>query len=78
MFFEFVPHPQFDFLTNFAKKFNVPIEGDRLIIPPVNKLTLIHRSVFPPTLSGIMKKEKRLHFKAASYGNIKTTDMNVY
>lgn len=35
MFFEFVPNPQFDFLTSFAKKFNVPLEGDRLIIPPV-------------------------------------------
>jgi len=35
MFFEFVPNPQFDFLASFAKKFNVPIEGDRLIIPPV-------------------------------------------
>lgn len=35
MFFEFAPNPQFDFLTSFAKKFNVPLEGDRLIIPPV-------------------------------------------
>jgi AraC-like DNA-binding protein len=35
MFFEFVPNPQFDFLTSFAQKFNVPLEGDRLIIPPV-------------------------------------------
>jgi len=34
MFFEFVPNPQFDFLTSFSQKFNVPIEGDRLIIPP--------------------------------------------
>lgn len=34
MFFEFVPNPQFDFLTSFAKKFNVPIEDDRLVIPP--------------------------------------------
>lgn len=35
MFFEFVPNPQFDFLTSFAQKFNVPVEGDRLTIPPV-------------------------------------------
>ena len=35
MFFEFVPNPQFDFLTSFAKKFNIPLEGDRLLIPPV-------------------------------------------
>jgi AraC-like DNA-binding protein len=35
MFFEFVPHPQFDFVTSFAKKFNVPVQDDRLIIPPV-------------------------------------------
>jgi AraC-like DNA-binding protein len=35
MFFEFVPNPQFDFLTSFAKKFNVAVNGDRLIIPAV-------------------------------------------
>ena len=35
MFFEFAPNPQFDFLTSFAKKFNIPLDGDRLIIPPV-------------------------------------------
>lgn len=34
MFFEFVPNPQFDFLASFAKKFDVPIVDDRLIIPP--------------------------------------------
>ncbi len=34
MFFEFVPNPQFDFLTSFAQKFNIPVEDDRLIIPP--------------------------------------------
>jgi AraC-like DNA-binding protein len=34
MFFEFVPNPQFDFLTSFAQKFKVPVEGDRLVIPP--------------------------------------------
>lgn len=33
MFFEFVPNPQFDFLTAFSQKFNVPLEGDKLIIP---------------------------------------------
>lgn len=35
MFFEFVPNPQFDFLTQFAKKFDVPLEGDKLILPPI-------------------------------------------
>lgn len=46
MFFEFIPNPQFDFLTSFAKKLNVPLNGDRLIIPPaigtgsIRKLTL--------------------------------------
>lgn len=34
MFFEFVPNPQFDFLTSFAQKFNIPVENDRFIIPP--------------------------------------------
>lgn len=35
MYFEFVPNPQFDFLTSFSKKFNVPLTGDRLVIPSV-------------------------------------------
>jgi len=35
MFFEFEPNPTFDFLTSFSQKFNIPIENDRLIIPPV-------------------------------------------
>lgn len=35
MYFEFAPNPQFDFLTSFAGKFDVPITGDRLVIPPV-------------------------------------------
>src|SRR5689334_5284113 len=51
MFFEFVPNPQFDFLTSFAKKFNAPIEGDRLIIPPVMGTGSIRRV----TLSDGMK-----------------------
>jgi AraC-like DNA-binding protein len=34
MFFEFIPGPGFDFITSFAEKFNVPLEGDRLTIPP--------------------------------------------
>ncbi|MBS1660612.1 MAG: AraC family transcriptional regulator, partial [Bacteroidetes bacterium] len=34
MFFEFIPNPQFDFLTSFAQKFNIPLEeGDHLTIP---------------------------------------------
>jgi len=45
MFFEFVPNPQFDFLTSFAKKFNVPLEGDRLMIPPVMGAGSIRRIV---------------------------------
>src|ERR1044072_9463533 len=35
MFFEFVPHPHFDFVASFAKKFNVPVQDDRLVIPPI-------------------------------------------
>lgn len=35
MFFEFVPDPHFDFVASFAKRFNVPVQDDRLIIPPV-------------------------------------------
>lgn len=33
MFFEFIPNPRFDFLTSFSERFNVPIEGDQLVIP---------------------------------------------
>ena len=46
MFFEFVPNAQFDFLTSFAQKFNVPLAGDRLFIPvelgagSIRKITL--------------------------------------
>jgi AraC-like DNA-binding protein len=34
MFFEFVPGTQFDFVTSFAQKFNLPVDGDRVNIPP--------------------------------------------
>lgn len=33
MKFEFTPHPGFNFLQNFAEKFNIPLYGNKLIIP---------------------------------------------
>lgn len=56
MFFEFVPNPQFDFLTSFAQKFNVPIEGDRLIIPPVMGTGSIRRIALMPGLKLIVHR----------------------
>lgn len=58
MFFEFVPNPQFDFLTSFAKKFNVPVEGDRLIIPPVMGTGSIRRIVLSAGLKLIVHRYK--------------------
>ncbi|WP_295123469.1 helix-turn-helix transcriptional regulator [uncultured Chitinophaga sp.] len=54
MFFEFVPNPHFDFLTSFAKKFNVPVEGDRLVIPPVMGTGSIRRILLSDGLKMIV------------------------
>jgi AraC-like DNA-binding protein len=56
MFFEFVPNPAFDFLTSFAQKFNVPVEGDRLIIPPVMGTGSIRRISLSPALKLIVHR----------------------
>jgi AraC-like DNA-binding protein len=56
MFFEFVPNPQFDFLTSFSQKFNVPIEGDRLIIPAVMGTGSIRRVALMPGLKLIIHR----------------------
>jgi AraC-like DNA-binding protein len=56
MFFEFVPNPQFDFLTSFAQKFNVPIEGDRLIIPSSMGTGSIRRIALMPGLKLIVHR----------------------
>src|SRR5256885_6817204 len=58
MFFEFAPNPQFDFLTSFAKKFNVPVEGDRLIIPPVMGSGSIRRIALSAGLKLIVHRYK--------------------
>lgn len=58
MFFEFVPNPQFDFLTSFAKKFNVPIEGDRLNIPPVMGAGSIRRVTLSAGLKLVVHRYK--------------------
>jgi AraC-like DNA-binding protein len=58
MFFEFVPNPQFDFLTSFAKKFNVPIEGDRLVIPPVMGMGSIRRIALSAGIKLIVHRYK--------------------
>ncbi|WP_343670874.1 AraC family transcriptional regulator [Chitinophaga sp.] len=54
MFFEFIPTPQFDFLTQFAKKLNVPLAGDRLILPPAMGTGSIRRIALPPGLKLIV------------------------
>ncbi len=56
MFFEFVPNPEFDFLTSFAKKFNLPVEGDRLMIPPVMGKGSIRRITLAPGLKLIVHR----------------------
>ena len=56
MFFEFLPNPQFDFLTSFAQKFNVPIEGNRLIIPAVMGTGSIRRVALMPGLKLIIHR----------------------
>jgi AraC-like DNA-binding protein len=58
MYFEFAPNPQFDFLTSFAKKFNVPVEGDRLIIPPVMGTGSIRRISLSDGLKLIVHRYK--------------------
>src|SRR3982074_2685665 len=58
MFFEFVPNPQFDFLTSFAKKFNIPVEGDRLNIPPVMGTGSIRRIALSAGLKLIVHRYK--------------------
>jgi len=56
--FEFVPNPRFDFLTSFSQKFNVPIEGDRLIIPPDMGTGSIRRMALSPGLKLIVHRYK--------------------
>ena len=58
MFFEFVPNPRFDFLTSFAEKFNVPIDGDRLIIPPAMGTGSIRRISLSAGLKLIVHRYK--------------------
>lgn len=58
MFFEFVPNPQFDFLTSFSKKFDVPIAGDRLIIPPAMGSGSIRRITLSAGLKLIVHRYK--------------------
>lgn len=58
MFFEFVPNPQFDFLTNFAKKFDVPVEGDRLVIPPALGTGSIRRVALSAGLKLVVHRYK--------------------
>ncbi|AEV97693.1 AraC family transcriptional regulator [Niastella koreensis] len=58
MFFEFEPNPTFDFLSSFAKKFNVSIEGDRLSIPPVMGAGSIRRAALPGGLKLVVHRYK--------------------
>ncbi|WP_440134751.1 helix-turn-helix transcriptional regulator [Chitinophaga sancti] len=54
MYFEFVPNPQFDFLASFANKFDLPLEGDRLVLPPVMGNGSIRRIALSPGLKLIV------------------------
>lgn len=56
MFFEFVPDTQFDFLSSFAKKFNLPLEGDRLILPPTLGTGSIRRVALSPGMKLIVHR----------------------
>jgi AraC-like DNA-binding protein len=58
MFFEFIPDSQFDFLMSFAKKFNVPVNGDRLIIPPVMGTGSIRRIALSAGLKLVVHRYK--------------------
>jgi len=76
MYFEFVPNPQFDFLTSFAQKFNVPIEGDRLIIPPVMGAGSIRRISLSAGLKLIVHRYKLHHdFILNRVGNDAPSDL---
>jgi len=57
-FLKFVPNPQFDFLTSFAKKFNVPVEGGPVIIPPVMGTGSIRRIALSAGLKLIVHRYK--------------------
>lgn len=56
MFFEFVPNPQFDFLSGFANKFNLPIDGDRLTLPATMGTGSIRRVTLSPGLKLIVHR----------------------
>ena len=58
MFFEFVPNPQFDFLAAFAKKFDLPLDGDRLMIPPAMGVGSIRRIAISAGLKLIVHRYK--------------------
>ena len=60
MYFEFVPNPRFDFLTSFSEKFHVPVEGDRLLIPPEMGTGSIRRIALSAGLKLIVHRY-RLH-----------------
>lgn len=58
MFFEFEPNPTFDFLSSFSQKFNIPIEGDRLSIPPVMGAGSIRRAALSGGLKLVVHRYK--------------------
>lgn len=58
MFFEFVPNPQFDFLTAFARKFNLTIEDNRLTIPETMGTGSIRRVTLAAGLKLIIHRYK--------------------
>src|SRR6186713_2509362 len=58
MFFEFAPNPEFDFLTSFSKKFNIAVDGDRLIIPPAMGSGSIRRIALSAGLKLVVHRYK--------------------
>jgi len=58
MFFEFAPNPQFDFLVAFAEKFDLFLDGDRLLIPPAMGVGSIRRIAVSAGLKLIVHRYK--------------------
>ena len=76
MFFEFEPDPQFDFLTSFSRKFNIPLQGDRLIIPPAMGTGSIKRVILAPGQKLIVHRYKlNEEFVLSRVGNEEPGDL---
>ena len=66
MVFEFTVHPAFDFLDSFGKKFNIPVQKKRLIIPPALGKGYIKKIDIAPNFKFVMHHytlNRALHLK---------------